>query len=284
MVTIATLPKPFIGHIGIIQRNAILSWLHLQPRPDVILLGDEKGTAEIAAELNIKHLPSVECNTLGTPFLSSAFRMIEEHAKADLICYSNCDIMLFSGHMKAFSLIRERFAKFLIVGECINLDVRTPVNFQDATWQSLLFSDAKERGKRRGSNADFFLFPRGAFPEFLPLTLGRPFFDNWILYEARRLHLPVIDITPVAKAIHQNHFYSAVAGETTATHKGVEAHESLRLLGGWNHVYWISDATHRLTSAGLRRNIAGTLLITQRVLALKRFLGKLKARLLRVIR
>ena len=27
MLTIFTIPKPFIGHIGVIQRNAIMSWL-----------------------------------------------------------------------------------------------------------------------------------------------------------------------------------------------------------------------------------------------------------------
>ena len=32
MLTIFTIPKPFVGHIGVIQRNAIISWLNLSPK------------------------------------------------------------------------------------------------------------------------------------------------------------------------------------------------------------------------------------------------------------
>ena len=43
-LTIFTAPKPFTDpHIALIQRNAILSWLHLGPRVAVILLGEELG-------------------------------------------------------------------------------------------------------------------------------------------------------------------------------------------------------------------------------------------------
>ena len=42
MLTIFSCPKPFRGHFGMIQRNAIRSWTLLKPTPDVILIGDEK--------------------------------------------------------------------------------------------------------------------------------------------------------------------------------------------------------------------------------------------------
>ena len=51
MLTIFALPKPFRGHAGVIQRNAIQSWLRLQPACEVILLGDEPGTREVAAQV-----------------------------------------------------------------------------------------------------------------------------------------------------------------------------------------------------------------------------------------
>jgi hypothetical protein len=46
MLTIFAIPKPFRGHIGVIQRNAICSWLELRQACEIILLGDDEGTAE----------------------------------------------------------------------------------------------------------------------------------------------------------------------------------------------------------------------------------------------
>ena len=49
MLTLFSTPKPFRGHIAVIQTNAIRSWLELEPACEVILFGDEEGTAEVAA-------------------------------------------------------------------------------------------------------------------------------------------------------------------------------------------------------------------------------------------
>ena len=62
MLTIFAIPKPFIGHIGIIQRNAVESWIRLQPKCEIILLGDEEGIERTAKELGTKWLPHLERN------------------------------------------------------------------------------------------------------------------------------------------------------------------------------------------------------------------------------
>lgn len=55
--TLFTIPKAFADHIGVIQRNAIGSWARLQrenqPRPEIILFGNDPGTAEISRELGL---------------------------------------------------------------------------------------------------------------------------------------------------------------------------------------------------------------------------------------
>ena len=43
MLTFFTTGKPFRGHSGIIQRNALRSWLLLDPDVEVILFGDDEG-------------------------------------------------------------------------------------------------------------------------------------------------------------------------------------------------------------------------------------------------
>lgn len=65
MLTIFAVPKPFKGHIGVIHRNAVGSWVRLTDR--VILFGDEEGTADIAREAGVRHVPEAACTQLETP-------------------------------------------------------------------------------------------------------------------------------------------------------------------------------------------------------------------------
>ena len=59
MLTIFATPKPFRGHIAVIQRNAIRSWTLLRPACEIILMGNDEGTAEIAAEFGVRHVPEI---------------------------------------------------------------------------------------------------------------------------------------------------------------------------------------------------------------------------------
>jgi hypothetical protein len=54
LITIFSAPKPFTNpHIARIQRNAIRSWAMLAPEAEVVLLGEEDGLAQAAAELGV---------------------------------------------------------------------------------------------------------------------------------------------------------------------------------------------------------------------------------------
>src|SRR5215472_16468615 len=94
MLTLFATAKAFEGHSGIIQRNALKSWTLLHPDVEVILFGDDKGTAEIAAELGLRHEPYVERNELGTKRLDSMFGQAQKIARNDILCYVNCDIVI----------------------------------------------------------------------------------------------------------------------------------------------------------------------------------------------
>ena len=58
VLTIFTTAKPFHGQIAVIQDNAIQSWTLLRPECEIILFGDEEGTAEAAAKFGINHIAS----------------------------------------------------------------------------------------------------------------------------------------------------------------------------------------------------------------------------------
>ncbi|NBC18953.1 MAG: hypothetical protein GVY18_16755, partial [Bacteroidetes bacterium] len=53
MLTLFTIPKPFAGHIGVIQRNALESWRRLDSDVEIILCGDDAGVAKTADALGV---------------------------------------------------------------------------------------------------------------------------------------------------------------------------------------------------------------------------------------
>jgi hypothetical protein len=57
MLTLFTTAKAFEGHHGVIQRNALKSWKLLHPDVEVILFGDDRGAAEVCAELALRFEP-----------------------------------------------------------------------------------------------------------------------------------------------------------------------------------------------------------------------------------
>ena len=96
MLTFFSTPKPFRGHINVIQRNAIQSWLRIHPGVEVILLGDDEGAAETCREFGIRHVPQVARNEHGTKYLASIYDRAQALSRHDLLCYVNCDIVLMS--------------------------------------------------------------------------------------------------------------------------------------------------------------------------------------------
>jgi hypothetical protein len=252
MLTLFTLPKAFTGHSDIIQRNAIQSWLRLQPACQVILCGNDPGVAQAAADYGLLHLPDVPVNEFGTPLLDGAFAMAQAAAQNALVCYLNADIILLSDFLTA--LQRVKFARFLLVGQRWNLDIDTALDFSASDWESSLRQRVQHEGVLYPPmGSDYFVFPRGSLGELPPFVVGRPGWDNWMIYHARQLHMPVIDSTRACMVVHQNHDYRHVkASYRENAYEGPEADHNLRIMGGNRTRFILADATHLLTRRGLQ--------------------------------
>ncbi len=250
-ITILAMPKPFRGHIATIQRNAIISWTKLQPCPEIILFGHEEGTAEIARELGLVHIPEVARNQHGTPLLADIFANAERHATHDLFAYVNADIILPAEFNSGVEKVRRTFPQFLAVGRRTNLDVREPLDFTEG-WQEKLQDRMRREGKLEShTGIDFFVFPRGTYKDVPPLVIGRVWFDQWCIKYARKKGLPVVDMTKFTSIAHQLHDYNHVAGgRDLGTYGGVEADENLKYYGARPHAYTILSATHVMTEDG----------------------------------
>jgi len=255
MLTIFTTPKPFHGHSALIQTNAIKSWAMLRPQCEIILFGNEKGTSEIAAELDIQHIPRVSCNESGLPFVSSMFEIAQDIASFKLICYANADIIFMNDFLSAISLVH--LESFLLVGRRWNLDINETIDFNDTTWDEQLNSRLAKTGKLyRPWGIDYFVFNRGLYENIPPFVIGRPAWDNWMIYRARILKIPVIDATNVITAVHQSHVYAHHVTGTDGAWRGTEGIQNRKLLGGLERAFRTYNATLVLTPEGIKRALS----------------------------
>jgi hypothetical protein len=255
MLTLFSCPKPFRGHINTIQRNAIQSWTKLIPKPEIILLGGEEGMAEVAGEFGICQISSVLRNEFGTPLVNSLFEEAEKAANYDRMCYVNADIILMNDFMRAIQRVVVEKPRSLMVGQRWNLNIKEPLDF-GANWEERLITQVARQGKLYPHFAiDYFLFPKGIWGEIPPFTIGRPAWDNWILYRARSQNIPVIDLTKAAIVVHQNHDYSHHPQGWTGAMKGEESKQNIKLAGEIGHVYSLLDAQYRLTREGVKRRV-----------------------------
>jgi hypothetical protein len=242
VITFFTIPKPFEGHIGVIQRNALRSWLRVAPGVQVIAIG------EAPEDIAVENVPDVARNEYGTPLLDDAFRIAESRAQNDVLCYCNTDILLPQSLARALAATRRVHERFLLVGECWNVAVTEELDTMPPNLP----------GEKRGADAiDYFVYSRGVFGELPPFAVGRTVFDNWLVWRARDQGATVVDVTSAVRALHQDHSYGH-GGTLGKVRSSPEALENRRLLGGGRErLYSRFDATHRLVGDRLVPNPLG---------------------------
>ena len=256
MITFFSTPKPFRGHIGVIQRNAIQSWMRVRADVEVILFGDDEGAAEVAREFGIRHVPHVERNAHGTKYLASIFDQAHDLARHKLLCYVNCDIILMDDFGAALAIVAAHSPQFLMAGRRWDMNITSPIPFEQPDWRQKLRAATQLEGVQRPSQwVDYFAFSRGLYFQKIPrFVIGRPGWDNWLVWHARASRAVVVDASRAVVAVHQNHDYSHhPQGEKGVWH-GEEAQENYALLQGLRHYATMENATHHLSYDGMKPN------------------------------
>jgi len=254
MFTIFSTPKPFRGHIDVIQRNALESWRRLAPDVEIILFGDDEGAAEVCREMGLTHVPHVDRNTHGTKLLRSIWEPAQALARHDLLCYSNCDII----QTQEFALAVQRVAAwrkhFLMVGQRWDVEISTPIEFSRDTWQKETIELAARAGRRRPPQwIDYFVFRRGLFCDLPPFLIGRVGWDNWLIWHARQQGAPVVDASRAVRAIHQNHDYAYHPDGYQGVWHGEESRQNIALYESWRCLNTIADADWLMDTGSIRR-------------------------------
>lgn len=256
MITIFTIPKPFKGHISVIQKNAIKSWTLLEPSCEIILFGDEEGTEEIAQELSLRHIKNIAKNEYGTPLLSDVFAKANHEARNGILCYVNADIILLQDFIEAIKIIQTLKEAYLMVGQRWDVDIDAPWDFSVDNWQEIILKYLQNHARiHPPAGSDYFVFPQHYFESIPPFAVGRAGWDNWMIYNARTNKIPVIDATAVTTVIHQNHDYSHVKHNIRNTYENPESARNREIIGDMNRIYTLKNANLLLTSEGLTKAV-----------------------------
>jgi len=252
MLTLFTAPKPFRGHIGMIQTNAIRSWQQIETQAAILLVGKEPGLEEAATALGVKHLNSVARSESGAPSLRSTFDVARRASPNRILCFVNSDILLLDDFLPAVERVARRLDRFLVVGQRWDLEVREPLSF-GSDWMGRLRDQLVQSGRlHRPVGSDYFVFPADQYSDLPDFTIGRSGWDNWMIFDARRRKIPVVDASRAITVVHQEHDYAHLPGGRPH-HGHPESLRNLELAGGREVSFRLEDADWRLDSGRLAR-------------------------------
>lgn len=248
MITFFSIPKKFTGEFALIQENAILSWLAFE-NSQVFLLGDEVGVEEFASLNGIEHIKNIPTNSCDTPLLSEAFRIVKSRSLNNIIVYVNCDIIFTSSLLSTINVVNSRFQNFVIVGRRSDISVSKKIDFSNNNWEENLkdeYSNSIELHSKSG--IDYFIFPKNIEINMPQFAVGRPSWDNWMIYYFLKMNYSVIDSTKNNLVLHQNH-------ERGYAIYGQESKSNFFLAGGTINLCDISHSNFKLTSSHNRLEI-----------------------------
>lgn len=269
-LSIFSTAKPFRGEIARIQRNAVRSWLALKPRPEIILLGNDEGVGEVCREFGLIHVRDVATAPSGAPYLDDLFAKARQAASGELLCYVNADIILLQDFLAAAERVFEALGPSIVIAAPYNVPVTWEVDSADPT-AVLRLRALIERGRNGPTpiGADVFLFPRLAYLRVPGVVVGRWWWDNLLMALASESRFPAVDITAVARAIHQEHRGSTHSGRWVDD--PLSEQERLRNIAsvsGPQRFFWRQDLEWSLRADGsLRRRPLPRLTFLARYLA-----------------
>ncbi len=251
-LTIFAMPKAFVGHVAVIQKNAIRSWARLDPAPEIILFGDEQGIREMAEEVGACHVPHIERNEFGTPLVNKLFEAAQLHASHAVLAYVNADMILFQDFADGVQRVRTQQSQFLLIGQRWDIPVLEEIDFRQPCWQRSLQEQMAENAMLHAEcGLDYFVFPKGLYREIPPFAIGRTAWDNWLVMAPHTYGAVVVDGTEFITAVHQDHDYGHVAGGREEAWKGVEAARNRELAGASDNTGRTSGATWILNRQGV---------------------------------
>lgn len=230
MITLFTTCKPFEGSAAINQTNALTSWTQIQPAPSVVVYGEEAGVATICKRLGLNNIKELPRNGFGLPMLNFMFSVTQQFSETLFCCYANADIIIVSGLTEAAGQLGAIFPDgFLGVCRRTNIDLNEVLSFTP-DWKETVARLMNNGELYTPCSSDLFLFKRPLGFTLPPLTAGRPRWDNWMMWAACDVGLPVVDMTEFITIAHPYHEYGLTQTEGQRAffkHKSAKQNETI---------------------------------------------------------
>lgn len=224
-IAIFSSPKPFVDEESVQkQRVAIESWMRIQPKPIIVLMGKHESYAEFASQYPEEKIivePEIDENFLGRPLFNSlvkrAMNSPRRNFPAEISVLMNADIVVLEDFAQKLGVIHQNFENWLAFGA--RVDVAVPVSESNKILGNP--KDVREFCLQNGTLHTFGGVDWWAWnsqnPEIVPLfegnmppfVYGRAKYDNWLVHEAEIAPFrQVIDATDAIISIHLKHDYA----------------------------------------------------------------------------
>lgn len=245
-------PKPFTPQTTPVQLSAIRSWKRALPEARVILFGNEPGLERICRKEDVFFGGEVETDEGGFEIISSIFKKAKALEPNILQIYLNSDILLDVSASAAVTSLCRLTGPFLATARrrCLS-PWSGPALGENELVKFLDFAKEPIRWGQAGS-LDIFIFrdfPVETMPEFL---IGHAAWDNWMIFQARWLGIPTIDLSRVLRPFHCDHDYAYSRGNPQPRERNRALDQrNLRLLGGEYKKFHLGHCDHELMGGNI---------------------------------
>lgn len=259
MIDLFTTAKPFRGRTVLHQGNAFRSWRGCEAVGRITNFGAVSGELASLEENGVEVVEDIETTDNGLPSIRAMFEGAAERSEAEFLMFTNADMIYTPAFFEqAKRCCHAAGENFLIVGSRLDFDSEDELRFATPEEFEAFMRSAEQSGEMHPpGGSDYFIFPRRQYLENrLPdLWVGRGGWDIYMIYHAKKLGFPAVDLSPAAYGYHQNHDYKERGPEGRPDyHDDPEASYNLSLLPkgiAWRH-WTLEGCTHEWNGEALQ--------------------------------
>ncbi|KAH3721563.1 hypothetical protein DPMN_064811 [Dreissena polymorpha] len=192
---------------NLVHNLTLINWRSLHPYVIPVVFSNESSVINECNQASVITLPLPAVAADGIPVLKHMYRDVMNLFNTSFYAFSNGDILFTKELIHTLaqmikSTTEDMRKPILIVGRRTNVENVTIDEGID--WQNIK-RISKSRGKLfTGLAEDFFIttptYPWNEVPE---VVIGRRAYDNWLVYNSRKMKNNVIDASNTILAVHQ---------------------------------------------------------------------------------
>jgi hypothetical protein len=191
-----------------VHNNTLVNWASFKSSVNLILFSSDEYWNKVAQSFGWDVIkPLIENNGTKPPVLQDMFSLAMSRYNTKWYGYVNADILFTRDLILNLETLTQIYntsnTRILLTGRRTNVDNLTRL---DPKSDMDINKRAKQFGQLYKEDAEDFFITTSSFPwkRILPVVVGRPGYDNWLVGEARcRLNTTVIDVTRTLLAFHQ---------------------------------------------------------------------------------